>query len=127
MSETRQVLPRSVLVVEDDPRFGALLHDVLEAAGHQVELAVTSAAALVAIETSLPDVLCVDIDLPDGTGWALLDELERRAMEPATVVVTSASIGASMSRHRPGTFILPKPFPIDSLLRLVNGEQLPEI
>jgi CheY-like chemotaxis protein len=80
-----------------------------------------------AIELGLPDVLCVDIDLPDGTGWELLDELERRAIEPATVVVTSASIGASKTRHRPGTYILPKPFPIDSLLRLVNGQQPPEI
>jgi len=118
---------RRVLVVEDDVRFGTLLTEVLQAAGHRAELATTSAAALKAVSASLPDVLCVDIDLPDGTGWALLDELERRAIEPATVVVTSASIGASKTRHRPGTFILPKPFPIDSLLRLVNGEQLPEI
>lgn len=122
MNETRRVL-----VVEDDLRFGTLLCEVLVAAGHRAELAATSAAALVAVEANLPDVICVDIDLPDGTGWELLDELERKAIEPAVVVVTSASIGASTTRHRPGTFILPKPFPIDSLLRLVNGDQLPEI
>jgi DNA-binding response OmpR family regulator len=122
MSEARRVL-----VVEDDVRFGTVLCEVLVAAGHKADLAPTSAAALAAIEADSPDVLCVDIDLPDGTGWELLDELERRAIEPAVVVVTSASIGASKTRHRPGTFILPKPFPIDSLLRLVNGDQLPEI
>jgi CheY-like chemotaxis protein len=118
---------RSVLVVEDDPSFGSLLKDVLEAAGHNVRLTPTSAGAVAAVEASLPDVLCVDIDLPDGTGWGLLDELEQRGLEPATVIVATAGIGASTSRHRPGTFILPKPFPIDSLLRLVNGEYLPEI
>ncbi len=119
--------PRSVLVVEDDPRFGSLLVDVLSAAGHHVELASTSAAAIAAVQNATPDVLCVDIDLPDGTGWALLDELDRLAIEPSTVVVTSAGMSASTIRHRPGAFILPKPFPIDSLLRLVNGEQPPEI
>ena len=55
--------------------------------------------ALAAIEAQSPDVLCVVIDWPDGTGWELLDELERRAIEPATVVVTSASIGASNRRR----------------------------
>jgi DNA-binding response OmpR family regulator len=118
---------RSVLVVEDDPSFGSLLKDVLEAAGHTVRLAPTSAGAMAAIEESLPDALCVDIDLPDGTGWGLLDELERRGLEPHTVIVTTAGIAASKSRHRPGTFLLPKPFPVDSLLRLVSGEDLPEI
>ena len=56
-----------------------------------------------------------------------LDELERRDLEPATVIVATAGIGASLSRHRPGTFLLPKPFPVDSLLRLVSGEAPPEI
>ncbi len=118
---------RSVLVVEDDPSFGSLLRDVLDAAGHTVRLATTSAEGLAEIEASLPDVLCVDIDLPDGTGWGLLDELELRGLEPATVIVATAGIAASKSRHRPGTFLLPKTFPVDSLLRLVSGTELPEI
>lgn len=118
---------RSVLVVEDDPSFGSLLRDVLAAAGHTVRLTPTSAGAIAAVEASLPDVLCVDIDLPDGTGWGLLDELESRGLEPATVIVATAGIAASKSRHRPGTFLLPKPFPVDSLLRLVSGTELPEI
>ena len=118
---------RSVLVVEDDPSFGLLLRDVLEAAGHTVRLTPTSAGAMAAVEADLPDVLCVDIDLPDGTGWGLLDELERRGLEPATVIVATAGIAASKSRHRPGTYLLPKPFPVDSLLRLVTGAELTEI
>jgi DNA-binding response OmpR family regulator len=118
---------RSVVVVEDDPAFGSLLRDVLTAAGHEVELAPTVGVALTAIERRVPDVLCLDIDLPDGTGWGLLDELARRALEPATVVVVTAGLGASKARTRPGTFLLPKPFPIVSLLRLVSGQELPEI
>jgi CheY-like chemotaxis protein len=79
------------------------------------------------VEGDRPDVLCVDIDLPDGTGWDVLDQLESRAAAPPTVVVITAGMGASRSRHRPGTYLLLKPFPIDSLLRLVSGEELPEI
>jgi hypothetical protein len=43
------------------------------------------------------------------------------------VVVATAGFDASRSRRRPGTYLLPKPFPIDSLLRLLSGEEPPEI
>jgi DNA-binding response OmpR family regulator len=116
-----------MVVVEDDPRFGELLREVLTSSGVEVELATTSAAGLDSIERLQPNVVCVDIDLPDGTGWELLDELERRSIEPETVIITTAGIAATRSRRRPGTFILLKPFPIESLLRLVRGDALPEI
>jgi two-component system LytT family response regulator len=118
---------RTVVVVEDDARFGDLLREVLASTGADVELAATSAAGLESIETKRPDVLCIDIDLPDGTGWELLDELDRRSIEPETVIITTAGIGATRSRHRPGCHVLLKPFPIESLLRLVRGDELPEI
>jgi CheY-like chemotaxis protein len=118
---------RDVLVVEDDPVLGALLVDVLEAAGHRARLAQSSATALEAIEAAIPDVLCLDIDLPDGTGWGLLDQLADRGISPDRVVVATAGMAASRSRHRPGTFLLPKPFPLDSLLRLVSGAEPQEI
>jgi two-component system LytT family response regulator len=118
---------RTVVLVEDDPRFGELLREVLVASGVEVQLLTTSAAGLESIEKSQPDVLCLDIDLPDGTGWELLDELERRSIEPERVIITTAGIGATRSRRRPGTFILLKPFPVESLLRLVRGDELPEI
>jgi DNA-binding response OmpR family regulator len=116
-----------VLVVEDDPTLAGLLHDALEAAGHQVLVAATRASALEAVSESVPDVICVDIELPDGTGWELLDELEDRSIAPPMVVVATAGFDASRSRRRPGTYLLPKPFPIDSLLRLLSGEEPPEI
>jgi CheY-like chemotaxis protein len=71
--------------------------------------------------------MCLDIDLPDGTGWGLLDELVERGISPEQVVIATASMAASRSRRRPGTFLLPKPFPIDSLLRLIRGDELPVI
>jgi DNA-binding response OmpR family regulator len=127
MAERSTVNGRRVLIVEDDPRFGNLLVEVLRAAGHQADLAATRAAALDAIAGRTPDVLCVDLDLPDGTGWALLDDLDSRGVSISQVVVASAGLHSAKAHRRPGTFFLPKPFPIDSLLRLVRGDELPEI
>jgi DNA-binding response OmpR family regulator len=118
---------RRVLLVEDDAVLGDMLHEVLEAAGHRVDLVSTRRGALAAVKANRPDVLCVDIDLPDGTGWELIDDLERVEELPETVIVATAGMDASRSRRRPGTYLLPKPFPIDSLLRLVGGVERPEI
>jgi DNA-binding response OmpR family regulator len=121
------VTARSVLVVEDDETLGRLLMDVLSAAGHRTRLAQSQAQALAEVEKEPPDVFCLDIDLPDGTGWALLDELDRRQLPVGQVIVATAGMDAGRSRRRPDTYVLPKPFPIDSLLRLVAGEEAPAI
>ncbi|HKX74697.1 MAG TPA: response regulator [Acidimicrobiia bacterium] len=118
---------RRVLIVEDDPTLGALLKGALEAAGHEVAVATSRSAALVAVPDLSPDVICVDLDLPDGTGWQLIDELEKRRITPPMVIVATAGLDASRSRRRPGTFVLTKPFPIDSLLRLLSGQEPAEI
>lgn len=115
---------RTVLVVEDDPGFGPLLVQVLGDAGHRARLAATGDAAIEACAELVPDVLFIDIDLPGTTGWALLDALEQRGIEARRVVVSSGSMDA-VNRHRPGVFVLPKPFPIQSLLRLVGGDEAP--
>jgi CheY-like chemotaxis protein len=117
---------RSVMVVEDDPAFGRLLTDVLRDVGHDAVLAPTGAEALTAMAASVPSVVFVDVDLPDGTGWTVLDEMDRRGITPARVVVSSASL-AALNHDRPGVFLLRKPFPIRSLLRLIDGDEFPEI
>ena len=117
---------RSVLVVEDDPAFGRLLTDVLCGVGHDAVLAPTGAAALAAMASSPPSVVFVDVDLPDGTGWTVLDEMDRLGITPPRVVVSSASL-AALHHERPGVFVLRKPFPIQSLLRLIDGDEFSEI
>lgn len=117
---------RSVVVIEDDPAFGRLLVDVLRGVGHEVVLAPTGAEALTALASSPPAVVFVDVDLPDGTGWTVLDEMDRLGITPPRVVVSSASL-AALHHDRPGVFVLRKPFPIQSLLRLVDGDEFPEI
>jgi CheY-like chemotaxis protein len=117
---------RSVLVVEDDPAFGRLLTDVLRGVGHDAVLAPTGAEALRLMAASLPAVVFVDVDLPDGTGWTVLEEMDRRGIAPDRVVVSSASL-AALQHDRPGVFVLRKPFPIQSLLRLIDGDEFAEI
>lgn len=67
-----------ILVVEDEALLAMWARDVLEGAGHTVSGVVqTRAGALALIETGEPDLLLMDINLPDGRGMGI--ELARYA------------------------------------------------
>ncbi len=66
-----------VFVVEDHLATARGLKMFLELSGYQVEIATTVAAALEIAETARFDVLVCDLNLPDGTGWQLMDRLRR--------------------------------------------------
>jgi signal transduction histidine kinase/CheY-like chemotaxis protein len=66
-------LPR-VLVVDDDPDFRQLLPRMLQTcdAVGSVEVAATAAEALAALDAAPPDLLLLDVVLPDQSGWQIL-------------------------------------------------------
>ena len=68
-----------VLVVEDAPEFARIVSTVLENAGHQVRLAATMAEAVVEMDTRVPDVVILDLGLPDGDGLDLCRIIRERS------------------------------------------------
>jgi len=80
-----------ILVIEDHPTQLKLAHLVLSAGGHEVRDAVASDQAFIAIRADRPQLILVDLVLPDVDG---LDLIRRLKAEPETrdihvVAVTS--------------------------------------
>ncbi|NND91212.1 MAG: sigma-54-dependent Fis family transcriptional regulator [Granulosicoccus sp.] len=63
------------LVLEDDETLAATYKRVLESLGYEVILTHRIDEARVAIRDQAPELMLVDIDLPDGNGLDLMDEL----------------------------------------------------
>jgi DNA-binding response OmpR family regulator len=59
---------QQVLMIEDDPRLAAMVADYLRAAGFEVEIAATAAAGLAAVRRATPDLVLLDLMLPDADG-----------------------------------------------------------
>ena len=77
-----------VLVVDDEPQILRFLQPALEATGYVVLHAATGAAALRLAATGAPDVIVLDLGLPDIDGKEVLTRL--RQFSKAPVLVLSA-------------------------------------
>ncbi len=74
-----------LLVVEDDAEIGGLLREGLALHGHDVELAADGATALRSAQTDPPDLVLLDLGLPDLDGLEVCRRL--RLVAPDTVIV----------------------------------------
>jgi DNA-binding response OmpR family regulator len=85
------VTTTDVLLVEDAPEFSMLETDVLTDAGYKVRAVSTLADALAAMSASMPDVVVLDLGLPDGDGLDLCRAI--REHSNAYVIVASGRSG----------------------------------
>ena len=67
----------TILVIEDTPANRALATKLLQAAGHDVLSADTAADGMALARQELPDLVLMDLGLPDMDGWQALRELRR--------------------------------------------------
>ena len=78
----------SILVIEDDPAIRNVLRVLLQAEHYRVVEAPTAARAVIEARSHRPDLLLVDLGLPDGDGLKVIREV--RAWSVVPIVVLSA-------------------------------------
>ena len=85
MKETR------VLVVDDDPDIRSLLRVLLERAGHQVVDAADGKAALREVFELRPDLVVLDVTMPELDGWRTLERIRDVSGVPVMMLTAAAS------------------------------------
>ena len=117
-----------IVLAEDEAHVQLALRRALEAWGYEVEVCGTAAetiAALDAHDHSRPaDVLVLDVNLPDATGWDVLRAIQARGdIRTAVIVVSALPPRSERIREFQPYAVLHKPFPIESLRRLVRNAE----
>jgi DNA-binding response OmpR family regulator len=111
-----------VLVVDDEAPIADSLARVLRAKGYDVQIAMTGGQALDLIASTRPDVVLLDISLPDITGWEVLRRLNSGSGTASVPVITFSA--SPQAPERVATFkpagVLIKPFSLDSAIRLIE-------
>jgi DNA-binding response OmpR family regulator len=116
---------KTIVVVNDSPELLELAEMLLGDEDFDVKVALKGTGALELIRATLPDVVILDIRLPDVSGWDILQALK---LDPNTsaipVLVCSAAVQELRSLDaqltRMGVDVLIKPFAIDTLLDKVR-------
>ncbi len=87
-----------VLIVDDAPCFRRAARELLERTGYVVVGEADSAAtAMEAVERLSPDVVLLDVQLPDGSGFDVSAAITRAAPAPAVLMVSAGYAGAGQS------------------------------
>ncbi|TIC84067.1 response regulator transcription factor [Nocardioides sp. GY 10127] len=87
--DTPPVPAADVLVVEDEPSLRTVLARTLGFAGHRVRSAGGVAEARAAVEDAVPDLVVLDVMLPDGSGLDLCAHLRTHHQSVAVVFLTA--------------------------------------
>ena len=120
----------SALLVDDNPNTVSALAELVRAEGFTVSTATTIDKARSELQRQVPDVVLLDLNLPDGSGLSLLDAVNGRA--PAFVLITGhASVDSAVEALRRGvTDYLTKPLDVarlrEVLANVARTSQLPD-
>jgi DNA-binding response OmpR family regulator len=110
-----------VFVVEDDPDFRELVRDVLTRAGFVVEVADDGIAALSHIRRSIPDLIVLDLRMPNLDGLEVLKLLRSTEVGSRIPVVVTTGAAVDASLRELATTVLQKPFAMEELVRAVSA------
>ncbi|HLI08226.1 MAG TPA: response regulator [Ktedonobacteraceae bacterium] len=120
-----------ILLVEDDPIIRDLLQRNLVARGHEVRVAEDAGSALLHLQSTHFNLIILDINLPDQTGWEVLrtalqngwlaaQEIEGEDTKLPVVVLSAVRVSPRRLDEFHPLAYLPKPFPMEAILRLAR-------
>jgi len=110
-----------ILVVDDDVAIRALIQDILDDVQYKVILAADGSAALTAMETVVPDLVTLDLDMPGIHGGQVLELIRQQEhLRDVKVVIISSATTIAPRVKKMAQAMLQKPFDIDDLLDIIQ-------
>ena len=111
---------KRILVVDDEPPIRQLIGDVLHDEGYGELFAGSGSSMLKLLETEQPDLVLLDLMMPDGDGWEALRAMQAQPrLQSIPVVIVSVGMGPRPPDGISAPF-LTKPFDLEHLLAAVT-------
>ncbi|MBI2486737.1 MAG: sigma-54-dependent Fis family transcriptional regulator [Deltaproteobacteria bacterium] len=106
-----------ILVIDDEKLLAKQLEKALSLEGYSVVSAFTGEEGIEFAKKETPDLILVDLKLPDTDGLEVLKNISKIEPSPATIMMTAhGSVEVAVSAIKLGAYdFIEKPFPIDKL------------
>jgi DNA-binding response OmpR family regulator len=117
-----QLVARSVLIVEDEAILASNIREYLERHRYEVRVAASIADGMRQLEERRPDVVLLDILLPDGDGRRILRRIRDGDANVGIIIMTAfGGIQLALDAMAAGADdYVEKPVPLDSLKLLID-------
>jgi DNA-binding response OmpR family regulator len=112
----------SILLVDDDPQLIRLVRANLESVGYKVAVAMDAQSALKSIDLDVPDLILLDIMLPDMLGYDLCKRIREFSAVPIIMLTAKVEDSDKVKGLKAGADdYLGKPFNMEELLARVEA------
>ncbi len=112
-----------VLVVDDEPDICQVLCTHLNKLDYEAHCAVTVKEALKKLQADAYDLLFIDIDLTDGSGFDVISYLKTAKMDTKIIVISAYHQEVNKAVELGADYFIPKPFSMKAIhtaLRTLN-------
>ena len=113
---------KNILIIDDEKDLCSLLSDALIQKNYNVLIANTRKEGIACFKKKSPDLVLLDLKLPDGDGIKILPRIKR--INPETVIIVISAYGSEEARQmakKGGAFtFINKPFTEEDILRAIK-------
>jgi len=114
---------KKILVIDDSSTALALMEYTLKDAGYNMQLAASVKEALKFMETGLPDLIILDLSMPEISGYTFLQMMKEKSIDNIPVIVVSAldsPDSVKEAKELGAQYFIPKPLNIKMLLEKIT-------
>ncbi|WP_416674890.1 hybrid sensor histidine kinase/response regulator [Egbenema bharatensis] len=123
---SNQVITGNILIVDDTPANLRLLSAMLRHEGHEVRMAITGTAALRTIQVELPDLILLDINMPQINGYEICEQLKANEQTCEIPVIFLSAFDGVIDKVKAfqagGADYVSKPFQVEEVLIRVRHQ-----
>lgn len=117
---------RNILAVDDVPENLRLLSSMLTEQGYKVRKAISSRAALTSVKTEVPDLILLDVGMPEMDGYEVCTQLKACEETRDIPVIFISALNEVMDKVKAfgvgGADYITKPFKVEELIARVENQ-----
>lgn len=114
----------NILLIDDTPQNLELLSEMLLNQGYKVRCAISGPVALNAIESVLPDLILLDINMPHMDGYEVCRKLKEREASKEIPIIFVSALSETLEKVKAfeagGIDYITKPFQLDEVLARIS-------